>query len=162
MQNFTLSKKIRAAVVAGTVALTLSAMPHAQPTGGRVLSDITVAGSGACKTARIVFSFPIRYINHFPQTQGGEVRIQLKPVAVGALEVQDALEREAFSPLDEMKLLNEVIYEGDMAGGPYLSLQFNKTVRFKVAQGTDFRSIDVSFHAPGNPETTCPESSPPA
>jgi hypothetical protein len=128
----------------------------AQPTGGRILSDITVSGSDTCKLARISFNFPIRYLNHFPQKEGDELRIQLKPVTVDPLDAQDLANREAFSPVDDASLLTNVIYEGDMAGGPYLTLQFNGRADFKVLQGTDFRSIRIAFHARG---TTCPATS---
>lgn len=141
---------------AGIIALLLVVALRAQPTGGRILSDITLAGSEACRTARISFNFPIRYINHFPQKEGKELRIQLKPVTVGPMEEQDLLEREAFSPVDDTTPLSNVIYEGDMEGGPYLTLQFSQVTHFAVAQGTDFRSISVTFRTGGDPAASCP------
>ena len=151
-----LKKAIGVGLTVGTLALLVAISLKAQPTGGRILFDITVSGSNACKVALIGFSFPIRYINHFPQTEGLEVRIQLKPVTVGPMDAQDLKDREAFSPVDDATLLNSVTFEGDMAGGPYLILQFSASARFTVAQGTDFRSIRVAFHAPGD---TCPVTS---
>lgn len=138
------------------IALLLVVALRAQPTGGRILSDITLAGSDPCRTAKIGFNFPIRYVNHFPQKEGTELRIQLKPVTVGPMEEQDLQEREAFSPVDDTTPLSNVIYEGDMEGGPYLTLQFSQTTRFAVAQGTDFRSISVTFHTSGDPAASCP------
>ena len=147
---------VAAGTVMGSLALLLAISLEAQPTGGRILSDITVSGGDDCKVAQIGFSFPIRYINHFPQNEGEEVRIQLKPVTVGPMDERDLSDREAFSPVDDATLLNNVIYEGDMAGGPYLTLQFSANTRYTVAQGTDFRSIRVAFHAAG---VTCPVTS---
>lgn len=149
-------KAVITGIAAGTLALLLAISLKAQPTGGRILSNISVTGSDACKTAQIGFNFPIRYINHFPQNEGEEVRIQLKPVTVGPMDEQDLSEREAFSPVDDAALLSNVIYEGDMSGGPYLTLQFSRRASFTVAQGTDFRSVRVSFHAAGD---TCPPTS---
>jgi hypothetical protein len=146
-------KAVISAMGAATLTLAVVISLKAQPTGGRILTDITVTGSDTCKTAQIGFNFPIRYINHFPQTEGDEVRIQLKPVTVGPMEAQDLASREAFSPVDDATLLSNVIYEGDMTGGPYLTLQFSRSARYTVAQGTDFRSVRVSFHASGD---TCP------
>ena len=147
---------IYAGLAMGTLALLSAISLKAQPTGGRILSDITITGGDVCKVAHIGFSFPIRYINHFPQTEGQEVRIQLKPVTVSPMDAQDLTDREAFSPVDGATLLNSVTFEGDMAGGPYLTLQFSASARLTVAQGTDFRSIRVAFHAPGE---TCPVTS---
>jgi len=140
---------------AGIIALSLVVALRAQPTGGWILSDITLAGSESCRTARISFNFPIRYVNHFPQKEGKELRIQLKPVTVGPMEEQDLQEREAFSPVDDSAPLNNVIYEGDMEGGPYLTLQFSQIAHFAVVQGTDFRSISVTFQTSGDPAASC-------
>ena len=135
-----------AATAVGALTLLLTLSLKAQPTGGRVLSDITVSGDAECKTAQISFNYPIRYVAHFPQKEGIELRIQLKLLAVNPSEQPDLLRREAFSPTDDAALLNNVTYEGDpTGGGPYLSLQFSRTAHFTVAQGTDFRSMNVSF-----------------
>jgi len=147
-------------LAAAALALTLAAALHAQPTGGKILADITINGTKSCRMAQIGFSFPVRYINHFPQSEGKEVRIQLKPLTVGPLEEQDLLDREAFSPAQDETLLNNVIYEGDMEGGPYLTVQFSQAVRFTVAQGTDFRSIKVGFHTADDACPTTASSAP--
>lgn len=136
-----------AGLATAAFALLLAISLRAQPTGGRVITDITVTGNDVCKVALISFSFPIRYINHFPQKVGAEVRIQLKPLEVGSPNQQDYSIREAFSPVDDTTLLNNVIYEADIAGGPYLTLQFSTETRYTVVQGTDFRSVRIAYHA---------------
>jgi hypothetical protein len=155
-QMFSSPKGLITGIVVGVSALLLAISLRAQPTGGRILTDITVTGDEICKTAKIGFNFPIRYINHFPQSEGNEVRIQLKPVTVDSIDAQALADREAFSPVDDATLLSNVIYEGDMPGSPYLTLQFNGSAHFTVMQGTDFRSVRVSFHASGD---SCPEIS---
>jgi len=147
-------KLVIAAIAMGTAGLLLAISLKAQPTGGRILSDITISGSAECKTARITFNFPIRYVAHFPQKEGNELRIQLKLLTISPSQELAVLSREAFSPEDDSALLNNVTYEGDTTGGgPYLSLQFSRTAYFTVAQGTDFRSMNVSF---GNDAASCP------
>ena len=139
----------------GILVLVAAFALQAQPTGGRILSDITVMGSATCKSAKIIFSVPVRYINHFPLSEGDELRIQFKPLATAPIDRQDLLQREAFSPVDDASLLSNVIYEGDMLGGPYLTLQFTTKSRYTVTQGSDFRSIRVSFHPS---VARCPDS----
>ena len=149
-------KLVVAGLATGCLTLLLTLSLQAQPTGGRILSDITVSGDDACKVAQIAFSFPIRYINHFPQSESDELRIQLQPITVDAMNKQDLSDREAFSPVYDATLLNNVIYEGDMTGGPYLTLQFSAKTSYTVTQGTDFRSISVTFHPA---DVTCPVAS---
>jgi len=149
-------KIVVAGLAAGSLTLLVTFSLQAQPTGGRILSDITVSGDDTCKVAQIAFSFPIRYINHFPQSESDELRIQLKPVNVDSIDKQDLTDREAFSPVSDTTLLNNVIYERDMIGGPYLTLQFSAKMSYTVAQGTDFRSIRVTFYLA---DVTCPIAS---
>ena len=149
-------KLLAISLAVGAAALLLGTTISAQPTGGRILTDIALSGAEACRSMRIGFSLPIRYLNHFPQKRGTELRIQLKPLRIDPADSLALLDREAFSPVDDTSPLDNVIYEGDMAGGPYLSLQFSRSVYFTVAQGTDFRSMNVSF---GDNATNCSSAS---
>ena len=139
--------------------LVLGTSIRAQPTGGKIMTDVSLMEAGSCNTVRVSFDVRIRYVNHFPHGQGNEVRIRLKPLAVGSIDLQTLLVREGFSPLDDATPLANVIYEGDIDSGPYLSLQFDHNVHFTVAQGTDFRSINVSF---GDTAASCPATSLPS
>ena len=143
-------------LMAGAAALLLGASISAQPTGGNVMTDVSVKTAGGCNTVVVHFNVPIRYMNHFPHGRGNELRIQLKPLAVSSVDAQSILGREAFSPLEGTTALSDVIYEGDMDGGPYLSLQFNRNVHFMVAQGTDFRSMNIYF---GDDAASCSATS---
>jgi hypothetical protein len=49
-----------------------------------------------------------------------------------------------------------VVYDGEMAGGPYLILQFRKPVVFVVGQGRDFRSVVVTLPKPVQPDCMPP------
>ena len=37
----------------------------------------------------------------------------------------------------------EVLYEGDIDGGPYLTLFFSRLVTYEVVPGTDYRHLTV-------------------
>jgi hypothetical protein len=42
----------------------------------------------------------------------------------------------------------EVLYEGDIDGGPYLTLFFSGPVTYKVVPGTDYRHLTVVVESP--------------
>ena len=64
--------------------------------------------------------------------------------------------RESFSPPNDFAKLIEVIYEGDIIGGPYLTLLFRSPVDFMVQQGADFRSLIVAVPGPEADESCLP------
>ena len=125
-----------------------------QPVRDRVLSEVRIVDGDECALVTISFNFPIRYVRHFPETAGDELRIHLEPIAVNPRDANALFKREAIKPPpSEIAPLVEVTYEGDITGGPYLTLSFNHPVQFKVGQGSDFRSLVVAVPLP---ETSLP------
>jgi len=128
-------------------ALTVSLFPmlvNAQSAIGSLLEEVTVAAQEQGTTIHISFSCPVRYITHFPQDSAVEVRIKLKPFLVCSADSEFVNKRASIIPeFGETAALTEVTYEGDIQGGPFLSLHFSRPVLFEIFQGSDFRSITV-------------------
>ena len=125
----------------------------AQPTTERVLSNARVLEGNDCTYFEIEFNFPVQYINHFPPDAGDELRIQINPIIVNPDNRAALLLREALSPPDSGDLgLLTIIYDGELASGPVLTLQFRRPLSYTVGQGRDFRSVLVGI--PGPDRTT--------
>lgn len=144
------ARLIRRALVAW--ALLLAAAPaSAQPVGGQILDRVAIRHEGECFHIAVVFTLPMRYVSHFPLKRGDEVRIEIRPVVTGSAD-RGALEsREAAMPrvVDGLPLI-DVVYEGDIPGGPFLRLHFDEVVDYRVRQGGDFRSIVIDVSPPGD------------
>lgn len=132
---------------------------QAQPVGERLLDNVDVSpGSTACdpELAIIKMHYPVRYVTHYPQTTSDEVRIRIRPLRVSQLDRDALIDRESTGPdRQHQSLLNEVIYEGDFQGGPYLTLIYNQNVATKIIQGSDFRSIKVLIYPPDTLTPDC-------
>lgn len=110
------------------------------------LSDVTITEHDACAVIQVKFNFPLRYVKHFPYESGDDLRIQFDPIpiAVPPGETSALFTRESVRPpRNHIASLIEVIYEGNVAGGPFLTLYFSHPVVFKVEQGADFRSLKI-------------------
>ena len=138
----------RMKVFAATATLLLAVAWHgtlqSQPVRDRVLDTIDVQHTGDGTVIRIGLTIPVRYIRHYPYESGNELRIKVLPFDVRS-DDRDALhKRESLVPPDEdPPELMEVIYEGDIDGGPFLTLLFDHEVHYEVEQGRDSRSIVV-------------------
>lgn len=118
---------------------------HAQPASGRIISDVSISAIADGSELHIAFTFPVRYLSHFPRDYGDTVQISLQPVAVSAVDQDFLPQRESFNlPETGSVPLLDVTYEGDLPGGPYLTLRFTEAVAFSVRQGSDFRSLTVN------------------
>ena len=139
-------KKILA--LAGLVVLLAAALwgstLFSQPVRDHLLDVIDVEHSRDGTVIRIEMTIPVRYIRHYPYESGNELRIKMLPFDVRTSD-RDALhKRESLVPFNnDPPELREVVYEGDVDGGPFLTLLFDHEVHYEVEQGRDSRSIVV-------------------
>jgi len=121
-----------------------------------ILDDVRITERDGCAVIRVGFNIPVRYVKHFPYESGDDLRIQLEAISISPGE-REALFRNEYHrpPPDDTSGLEEVLYEGNVEGGPFLSLFFRTPVVFKVEQGSDFRSLVVVVTGPEAKEP-CP------
>lgn len=124
----------------------------AQPARARIIKQVTVSEQADKTEFNIGFIFPVRYVRHFPTDYGETIEIQLKAVLVSEDDADLLGERESIRLPDASYIpLLDISYEGDLPGGPYLTVRFLKPVAYKVQQGADFRSLLVTVY---NNDTT--------
>ena len=126
---------------------------RAQPALGRVLSSANVRSRRGCAIVKIGFNLPIRYIGYFPLESGSQLNIRLRPMEDGSAFQG----RETIAvPQAQAAGIADVEYEGGRADGPMLSLSFDHTVYYHIAQGSDFLSILISVSDAAHRETCSP------
>lgn len=133
---------MRTMVVWGLLLLS----PPAFAAASQILTpdDVTITETGRCAVIRVTFSFPVRYVKHFPYTSGDDLRIQLEPLAASPADREALFTRKSVRPpRSEIASLADVVYEGNVPGGPFLTLFFARPRMFRVEQGRDFRSLIV-------------------
>lgn len=136
----------------------LHALSTAQPVRDRVLADVKIVEKTECAVIHIGLNFPVRYLKHFPLASGDELRIRLVPIAISPDDREALFKRESVRPgPSDLAQLSEVVFEGDVAGGPYLTLLFRHPVQYRVSQGSDFRSILVAVSLPESSAPCEPE-----
>ncbi len=129
------------AFVAGGWALS------ATPVRDRILDRVSLNIINEQVMLNVQLSFPFRYLSHFPLDEGRELRIRLQPVRVSSSDMGAVFQREGMVPADaDSAAIDEVIYEGDIAGGPYLTVRFTARVRYEVIPGADYRSMNILLH----------------
>lgn len=114
-----------------------------------IVDEVRIYESTDCSTVRVSFNFPVRYVKHFPPSEGDELRVQLEPIRTTPAERETLFGRETvFPPENDMVGLTEILYEGDVEGGPFLTLYFSRPVKYSVEPGADFRSVVVTVTGP--------------
>lgn len=145
--------KLSAALIVLLSFAAFVSVPMAQPIKSRILEDVSVRTADGGGTELVVrFSFPLRYLRHFPERKGRTLQIALAPLNISDIDRSLLSQRESARVPDD--LIDDVVdisYEGDMPGGPYLTLRFYQDLNFEVRPGSDFRSMNIRL-----PEITLP------
>ncbi len=115
----------------------------------RIFDEVWLVEDQECKFIEVRFNMPMRYIKHFPFERGEDLRIQLEPLVINPTEESAQFRREyPGSVSSELGAIADIVFEGDIDGGPFLSLYFHNPKSFKVGQGSDFRSLVISVAKP--------------
>ena len=110
----------------------------------KMLEDVQVLKNNGDLFVEVHFSIPMRYRMHFPPDNGKELRIQLRAVQVPGSDLDALFRREAVAPpYGDVIALDEVIYEGDIQDGPWLTIRFTRSVSYQVIPGSDYRSMRI-------------------
>ena len=115
-----------------------------QPARDKIIDSATVSADAGHVLLDVHLTFPFRYLSHFPQETGTELRIRLIPVRVPSSDLDAVFKNEGLVPPDaEIAAIDQVLYEGDNPDGPYLTIRFTRPVRYQVIPGSDYRSINI-------------------
>ena len=150
----------RTVVAGGFAGLLLAALYvplplAAQPVVERILSDVTAVEQDRCALITVQFNLPVRYLSHFPYNSGRDLCIRIRPLAIGANEKAFRFSREALRPpASTIADIASIEYQGDAVGGMCLNVFFRHPVHYYVAQGADYRSIDIVV-AGSQPNPAC-------
>jgi tetratricopeptide (TPR) repeat protein len=126
----------------------------AEPAAEPFLSAVSVSEHDACSAIKIDFNSRVQYLSHFPEAQGDELRILLKPIDQGVAARNVVVNQEALHPpANERASVHAIEFEVD-AQGAALTLYFKHAVAYKIAPGADFKSLVVAV--PGlQPSAAC-------
>ena len=115
-----------------------------QPARDRIIESALINVDDGHVLLKVRLTFPFRYLSHFPQETGSELRIRIVPVRVPSSDVGAVFKNEGLVPPDaDIAAVDQVLYEGDAPDGPSLTIRFTRPVRYQVIPGSDYRSMNI-------------------
>ncbi len=119
---------------------------QAEPVRNKIIASALLKVESGQTFLNVRLTFPFRYLSHFPQVTGEELRVRIQPVNVPSSDLNAAFMREGIVPPDAyIAAIDEVIYEGDSVSGPWLTIRFTRPVRYQVIPGGDYRSVTIEI-----------------
>jgi len=131
-------------VVLVLVALGAGWVLSGQQARDKIIDSAHISVDAGHVLLKVKLTYPFRYLSHFPQETGRELRIRIAPVRVPSSDVDAVFANEGLTPPDaDVAAVDEVLYEGDTPNGPYITVRFTRPVRYEVIPGSDYRSVDI-------------------
>ena len=127
---------------------------QAQTIRDRMLGNVHIVPQEECAVIDVGFNHPLRYVKHFAVNSADQARTRLLPLLVSPTQSDALFKRESvrLQPENPAALV-EVMYEGNLEGGPFLTLVFKEPVAFQVKQAADHRNLTVAVSRSGRPDS---------
>jgi hypothetical protein len=129
-----------------------NASAFAEPVIDQFVSNADLVSSGNCSLLRVTFHVRVRYLGHFPQDRGDQLKVTLGlvdgPVGVGRrLYPREGirLENSAVAGIQSLFLAL------DEAEGPILHVLFARPISFQVVQSGSFEQLAIVIANKGSP-----------
>jgi hypothetical protein len=124
----------------------------AQPVIDQFVSNADLVSSGNCSLLRINFHVRVRYLGHFPQDRGDQLKVTLGlvdgPAGVGGrLTRREGIRVEKAAAAG----IQSVFLALDEADGPVLHVQFLHPLSYQVAQSGSFEQVAIVVASKGAP-----------
>lgn len=111
-----------------------------------LIDDLTLTRDATGSNLGIDFTTPVRYLGHYPESFGDVVQIRIRAISFAGFDKNISLyNRVIKSGSSGDSLIEDVRYEGNVPGGPFVVLKFSKPVNFNVIEGDGLRSININF-----------------
>lgn len=114
----------------------------------QILQDVQISENQDDVIVGVNFNKNVKIIRHFPPDAGEILQIQLEVSdnkkiegSQAAIDSDLAKRESMLPPKNDLVPLVSITYEGDVPGGPYLTLRFKFAVEFRLEEGGDGRSI---------------------
>ena len=121
---------------------------RAEPVTDRILAGHQVVTQAGCVLVKINFNVRMRYASHFPQDQGSDLRIVVRPIDPAQAAAAIVTRRESLRPPEGVSThIKSIEFEAARADSPVVNIQFDAPVVYKVAGGADFQSIVIAVAA---------------
>lgn len=113
---------------------------------GQMVADVFVTTDRDEKVVDVGFNGPIRYLGHFPDSQGDIVQVKFRSIAYkGDKDNYSLIDKLRLQGVGEKEYIEDIRYEGDVPGGPFLIVRFTRPMSFAVKEDDGLKSLHIHY-----------------
>jgi hypothetical protein len=136
--------RLVAFIVCAFLLLSLDAQPVLA--GDKTIDRVNVSSNASGPVIVVHFNVPITYLSHAPSSEGSTIQIEVRPFPEPGREAPViGLKERASAATNEDVPLTDATYELVTRTAARLTLTFSRSVKFRVTQGGDSRSLEIAL-----------------
>jgi hypothetical protein len=111
-----------------------------------LVADVVLTKDKEAKNLQVDFASPVRHIGHFPEKQGDLLQIKLRAISFHEFNESYSL-INTFLQSHEAKenQIADIRYEGNVPGGPFLTIKFSQPVSYQVNEGEGLKAMLINY-----------------
>jgi len=120
---------------------------YGEQTTEQLVSNLHITSDREGHNLEFDFSNSVRYLGHFPTDASDIVQVKLRAIGFHEYTENVSLLDQFVQPADiKEKFLQDVRYEGDVPGGPFLVVRFAKPMKFSVSESNGLKGLIISYN----------------
>lgn len=120
---------------------------YGQTVPEQLVSNLHITSDRDGHNLEFDFNNSVRYLGHFPEGDSDIVQVKLRAIGFSEFNESISLLDQFVQPADiKEKFLQDVRYEGDVPGGPFLVVRFAKPMRFNVTESNGLKGLIISYN----------------
>ncbi len=113
-----------------------------------LIAEVVITKDKETNSLQVDFAGPVRHIGHFPETEGEILQIKLRAISFHEFNESYSLVN-TFLQKHEAKdhHIADIRYEGNVPGGPFLTIKFSRPVSYEVNEGEGLKAMLINYKA---------------
>jgi len=100
-----------------------------------LIDDVLLVREADQKFLQLSFAAPVRVVGNYPKATGDILQVKLRVIAIGQFAENISLMEEIGMEEGKEIHMTNMYYEGDVPGGPFLVMKFDRPVKWEVTEG---------------------------
>ena len=113
---------------------------------GQLISDMLITSDKNEKIIDVEFNGAVRYLGQYPEESGDILQVKFRTITFdGEKKNFSLIEKLQFEGLTRKDYIEDVRYEGNVPGGPFLVVKFTRPVTFSVSESSGLRGLSINY-----------------
>lgn len=111
-----------------------------------LISDVLLTKDKDSSNLQVDFASPVRHIGHFPEKEGDILQIKLRAISFHEFnENYSVLKKYLQNAKAKDYNIEDIRYEGDVPGGPFIIVKFTRPVTYEITEGEGLKAMLINY-----------------